>query len=82
MGAFEQDFLRRQIAALTEAIRKLVGRAKETGEVDPVLDELTGKGTELLGVPWEILAQVDVASAKMLLGKPGKNRRVRQAPRR
>jgi hypothetical protein len=67
MGAFEQDFIRRQISQLAEALRRLVGRARETGEVDPALDELAGKGTELLGVPWEILSQTDPASARMLI---------------
>jgi hypothetical protein len=68
VGAFEQDFIRRQISQLAEALRRLVGRARETGEIDPAMEAIAGTGTELLGVPWEILAQTDPASARMLIG--------------
>jgi hypothetical protein len=63
----EKDFIKRQLQQLAQFLKRLLGRARDEGDVDTALDELRKHAGELLGVPLHFLDMADPKSAAMLL---------------
>jgi hypothetical protein len=73
MSYFENDLIKRMIKQLAVFVAR-IARARSENQF-PLAREVLGEASQtLLGLDWEALAAVDVASAALLLRDPGKLR--------
>jgi hypothetical protein len=66
MSYFENDYLKRMLQALALFVARLArrGAGKDLGGA---IEDLREAAPQLLGLDWDVLAAVDLASAKVLL---------------
>jgi len=69
---FEKDYIKRQLQRLSEALARVILGARETGKIDPALEEIKKTCRSLIGHDARFLAVIDAGSAALVLREPSK----------
>ncbi len=69
MAYREKDYIKRQIEAFAQLLARALG-LRDAGRPDAALETMRLGAGEVLGLEYDTLARVDVATARMLLRDP------------